>query len=244
MSVAKAILTASQTLSATLEQLTIGEPVTHVYNPLVYAWKPYQQFVERFGNSPKRVVFLGINPGPWGMAQTGVPFGEIAAVRDWMGIHAEVGQPPNAHPSKPVMGFGCQRSEVSGKRLWGLMQARFGEPEAFFEKHYVINYCPLLLTNGRNGKARNLTPDKLKAAERAPIFTACDEHLKACIAALRPQWLVGVGNFALERAQGLFADTGIQLGKVLHPAPANPQANRGWAEQATRQLVEQGIWAE
>jgi single-strand selective monofunctional uracil DNA glycosylase len=32
------------------------------------------------------------------------------------------------------------------------------------------------------------------------------------------------------------------LGKVLHPSPASPAANRGWAEAATRQLIEQGVW--
>ena len=36
----------------------------------------------------KRVVFLGMNPGPFGMAQVGVPFGEVAAVRDWLRIDA------------------------------------------------------------------------------------------------------------------------------------------------------------
>ena len=34
----------------------------------------------------KEAVFLGMNPGLWGMAQTGVPFGTVSLVRDWMGI--------------------------------------------------------------------------------------------------------------------------------------------------------------
>ena len=43
------------------------------------------------------MIFLGMHPGPWGMAQIGVPFGEIPAVRDWMGISTTVDKPPVEH---------------------------------------------------------------------------------------------------------------------------------------------------
>ena len=95
-------------------------PVAYTYNPLEYAWAGHEAYVRRFGNGPKKVLYLGMNPGPFGMAQTGVPFGEVSAVRLWMGISACIGQPPAMHPKRPVQGFICPRSELSGRRLWGL----------------------------------------------------------------------------------------------------------------------------
>ena len=82
-----------------------------------------------------------MNPGPFGMVQTGVPLGEIAAVRDWMGIEATVEKPATENPKRPIEGFACTRSEVSGRRLWGLFAERFGTAEAFFTDHFVANYA-------------------------------------------------------------------------------------------------------
>ena len=174
MSVSAALLTATDELVSHLRGLSFTEPVTHVYNPLEYARAPHELYVRRFGDSKKRVLFLGMNPGPWGMAQTGVPFGEIALVRDWMGIEADVLQPAIENPKRPVEGFGCARSEVSGRRLWGLFAERYGTAEAFFAEHFVANYCPLAFFEG----GRNLTPDKLPADEQAPLLAACDAHLR------------------------------------------------------------------
>jgi single-strand selective monofunctional uracil DNA glycosylase len=237
----KALLDSARELTRDLAPLRFAEPVACVYNPLEYAWKPQQRYIERFGSTKKRVVFLGMNPGPYGMVQTGVPFGEIAAVRDWMGIEESVGKPAEEHPKRPVEGFLCQRSEVSGRRLWGLFAERFGSAEAFFEEHFVLNYCPLVWMSPTGA---NLTPDKLPAAEMAPVETACLKHLSAVLKALDPQFLIGVGGFAEERLRRAAASLTSQptIGRVLHPSPASPAANRGWAEAATRQLTEQGIW--
>ncbi|MDR0633630.1 MAG: single-stranded DNA-binding protein, partial [Azoarcus sp.] len=184
-------------------------------------------------------VFLGMNPGPFGMVQTGVPFGEVAAVRDWLGLEGPVGQPAHVNPKRPVEGFACARSEVSGRRLWGLFRERFGKAEAFFADHFVANYCPLaFFVDGRN-----LTPDKLPAGEQAALLAACDEHLRALVAALEPAWVIGVGAWAESRAKAaLGGSRGVRIGRILHPSPASPAANRGWAEAASRQLAELGAW--
>lgn len=240
--VAKNILSAAQVLSQSVSGMVFSPEATHVYNPLEYAWEPYRQYVERFANSRKKVVFLGMNPGPFGMAQTGVAFGEIPAVRDWMGIYALVGKPSHEHPSRPVEGFACTRSEVSGRRLWGLFAERFGNPEAFFKNHFVLNYCPLLFLDGSGKGCRNLTPDKLPAAKTQHLYAACDTHLRAVITALEPEWVIGVGQFAMKKSMSLLGDYGCRLGAILHPSPASPAANRGWAEQATRQMTDLGIW--
>jgi single-strand selective monofunctional uracil DNA glycosylase len=188
---------------------------------------------------PKRVVFLGMNPGPFGMVQTGIPFGEVTAVRDWLQVHARVDNPSHQHPRRPIAGFACPRSEVSGRRLWGLFAKRFQTPQNFFAKHIVMNYCPLafLETTGRNR-----TPDKLPSCERQALFAACDEHLLAVVQLLKPRWLIAVGDFAFARAQLLFKNGPPQLGRILHPSPANPAANRDWAGTASEQLEALGVW--
>ncbi|MBK1858685.1 uracil-DNA glycosylase family protein [Cerasicoccus arenae] len=242
MTIVKQLENAAIALRDSVDQITFEAPVTHVYNPLNYAWKPHKQYIQRFGATKKRVVLMGMNPGPFGMAQTGAPFGEVAAVRDWMGIEAPVGKPPIEHPKRPVDGFACPKSEVSGRRLWGLMMERFGAADDFFAEHYVLNYCPLLFLDGADGKCRNLTPDKFKAEATNALYAACDAHLRAALDALQPAWLVGVGGFAEQKLKDLNWDQPHQVGKVLHPSPASPAANRGWAEAATKQLLAQGIW--
>ena len=236
---AERLLTAAREMSRAVGRLRFGEPVACVYNPLDYAWAAHEAYARRFGAGRRRIVFLGMNPGPHGMMQTGVPFGEVAAVRDWMGIGAPVSAPKQTHPKLPVNGFAHTRSEVSGRRLWGLFAQRFGAAEKFFAEHFVVNYCPLGFLSESGA---NLTPDKLRAAETTPLFAACDEHLRELVAALRPEWLIGVGGFAEVRARTALGDAEVRFGRVLHPSPASPAANRDWAGAATKQLEGLGVW--
>ena len=148
--------------------------------------------MQRYGKPPKEVVLLGMNPGPWGMAQTGVPFGEVGLVRDWLGIEAPVGSPSDPHPRRPVEGFSCRRSEVSGKRLWGWAKRTFRTPKRFFSRFFVANYCPLLFIEATG---RNRTPNNIRASERRPLLAACDRALRRTIQWLNPRYVVGVGSF-------------------------------------------------
>ena len=296
---AEEMIEAARDLGAAVDRIKFTPPVTHVYNPLDYAWPAHEAYLRKFANGRKRVVFLGMNPGPFGMVQTGVPFGETGAVRAWMQIEAPVGKPRREHPKRPVEGFACPRSEVSGKRVWGLFAERFGCAEDFFVDHFVVNYCPLAFFD-KDG--RNLTPDKLPARQAAPLFAACDRHLRRVLEFLRPEWLIGIGGFAEKRARLLRAEiaaskspplallgkgtqppdrlhgfphreglgsavpgarktlstefasreearwreqsqlAGLKIGRILHPSPASPAANRDWARQATNELKALGIW--
>lgn len=225
-------------LSAEVSRLSFGAPVTHVYNPLDYARAPVGRYLELAGSAPKRAVFLGMNPGPYGMAQTGVPFGTVGMVRDWIGIDENVSKPANEHPKRPVLGFDCAREEVSGSRFWGWARERFGTAEAFFDRFFVANYCPLVFMEE---SGRNRTPDKLPVAERAGLFRHCDRAFQETVEALEPEIVIGVGKFAEDRAKALLAGSGVRTGRVLHPSPASPVANRGWAPQAEAQLAALGV---
>ena len=218
--------------------LHFGPPVTHVYNPLVYARKAYDEYLTRYGSGPKEIVLLGMNPGPWGMAQSGIPFGEINLVKNWLQIETDVGTPRVVHPKRPVMGFDCKKSEVSGKRLWGWARHTFGSPKKFFKRFFVANYCPLLFleTSGRNR-----TPPNLKLSDRKPLMDVCDQALRNTIVHLKPRYVVGVGTFARDRALKALAGMDLVIGGITHPSPANPRANRGWDKVIFKELNDLGI---
>jgi single-strand selective monofunctional uracil DNA glycosylase len=224
-------------LSKDVTSLTFAPPVTHVYNPLDYAFEAHRTYLERFCNTGVDALLLGMNPGPWGMVQTGVPFGEVELARDWIGINSGVKKPKIEHPKRQVDGFDCHRSEVSGKRLWGWAKERFGTPDAFFKRFFVWNFCPLAFMEE---SGRNRTPDKLPPNERDPLYAPCNEALKRIVAHVKPRMVLGVGKFAEKRAADVLGDS-VRIGTVLHPSPASPIANRGWAEQAEKQLIDLGI---
>lgn len=234
------VLDAARRLRDAVDAFEPTGRVAYVYNPLRYAWPAHQAYIERFGQGTRRAILVGMNPGPWGMAQTGVPFGDVAFVRDWMGIEAAVGQPPRLHPKRPVAGFANTRREPSGSRVWGWAQERFGTPEAFFAEFFVVNYCPLLFYDEA---AKNLTPPDLPKADTVRLYEDCDAHVAAVVHAMKPEFLVGVGGFAEKRLRAIVdaEDLDVKVGSVLHPSPASPLANKGWAPQAEAQLKELGV---
>jgi single-strand selective monofunctional uracil DNA glycosylase len=238
MSLASELLHHADTLCRELSTVRFGGAVTHVYNPLEYARAPYAKYVEKYADSPKKVLFFGMNPGPYGMTQTGVPFGEIHHVRDWLGIEAPVARPPHEHPKRPVVGFACTRSEVSGARLWGMWKSLYETPARFFSWGLVVNYCPLVFMDEGG---RNVTPDKLAPKERLALYGPCDAHLRKVVATLAPTWVVGVGKFAEGRAREALATANVNFASMPHPSPANPNANRDWAGMARAQLEAQNV---
>lgn len=237
------ILNIYQCLCDEVETLKFSWPVVSVYNPLRYAWNGFTQYM-RFSEGRKRVIFLGINPGPWGMAQTGIPFGEINAVRNFLGItEISIIPPENQNVSYPVRGLNCGRSEVSGKRLWGLFASRFGTAENFFAHHFVLNYCPLLfLCRTEKGSIRSFTPDRIDPSERMRLCRFCDTALIEAVEILKPDYVVGIGNFAYQRAKFALIGQRVTITKILHPSPANPKANHDWAGKTILTLTESGVW--
>lgn len=236
MSCADEVLSAARDLSARMGALSFAPPVAYTYNPLEYAWAGHEAYVRRFATGPKKVLYLGMNPGPFGMAQTGVPFGEIPAVTLWMGINAPIGQPERMHPKRPVQGFACPRSEVSGRRLWGLFEDMYGTADAFFAESYVANYCPLIWMSESGA---NITPTQLPKEQAAQIDAACQEHLVRLISILQPRYLIGVGGYALKQlevAAAALPEREFTLGTILHPSPASPVANKCWPEKPKEQI--------
>ncbi len=236
-------LSVASRLSHSLGDLSFASPVEYVYNPLEYAWDVHAAYLARYGAGKKRVLFLGMNPGPWGMAQTGVPFGDAGCVREWLDLECNVAKPAVEHPKRPVSGFDCPRGEVSGRRLWSLFAERFVSPDRFFEDAFVLNYCPLLFLEE---SGRNRTPDRLPASEREALEELCDAALLEYLSLFEPSYAVGVGAFAERCLSRVVAHSAVDatIVRMLHPSPASPRANRGWAEAATAELLSAGVWSE
>lgn len=237
-SLAAAIAAVTDDMVRQLGTLTFSAPVTHVYNPLIYARQGFDSYIARFGASPKTIILLGMNPGPYGMVQTGVPFGDVEMVKGWLGIRAVVATPDCPHPKRPVAGFSCDRAEISGRRLWGWARQRFKRPEAFLERFLVLNYCPLAFMEA---SGRNRTPDRLRSDEKRALFDICDRALQRSIDIYRPRWVVGVGRFAEKRAEAALDGVAASIGGICHPSPANPKANRGWTTVVEEELAAMGI---
>ena len=225
-------------LLAELKPMRFSQPVTHVYNPLIYARHTYHQYFSLYGKKPKEILLIGMNPGPYGMVQTGVPFGEVEAVKSWLKIEGEIGCPEHTHPKRPVEGFHCHRSEVSGRRVWGWAKERYGSPEVFARKFLVLNYCPLVFMEE---SGRNRTPDKLPKGERETLFASCDKALAATVDFYKPEWVIGIGTFVEKRSKEALLGTQVNIGRITHPSPANPKANRGWSDCIEEEFEEMGI---
>ena len=231
------LIAITRRLSRQVAALKFAGKVAYVYNPSRYARAAHEQYLSRYGGRRGVTLLVGMNPGPWGMVQTGVPFGEVTAARDFLAIDGRVGRPRRQHPKRPVLGYDCTRNEVSGARLWGWAEQRFGTPEEFFSSFFVWNYCPLafLIDSGAN-----LTPDKLSVDERAALYKVCDRALLDLVRLIDPRMVIGVGKFAEARARIALAGLEAPIGTILHPSPASPLANKGWASQAEAQLKELG----
>ena len=221
-----------------LNRLKFKPPVTCVYNPLEYAHKAYDRYWRRYATVPKEIVLVGMNPGPWGMVQTGVPFGDVRMVTQWLKIDAPVEPPTKQHAKRPIQGFNCPRSEVSGRRLWGWAKDRYRTPERFFERFWVGNYCPLAFMEA---SGRNRTPDKLPKSEKTSLFEICDRALCLTVELLQPQFVIGIGGFAAQRVASALNGMNVNVGRITHPSPANPKANRGWARCIESELEQMGI---
>ncbi len=210
-----------------------------VYNPLMYAWDVHKKYIEIAGGRGAKTVMLGMNPGPHGMGQMGIPFAATSMVRDLLGISGiPVGQPSDPHPRRPVIGLDYPREEVSGTRGWSLLSDTYGSSESIFEKVFLVNHCPLMLLDG--DRATNVTPDKISGQTARSLLERCDEHLVEVVDILGAETVIGIGKFAERRALAALEGTDVEVRGCWHPSPASPLANRNggrdWRENVSSVL--------
>ena len=203
--------------------------VDTVYNPLAYAWEPHRAYLELASGEGAKTLLLGMNPGPHGMGQMGIPFAATSVVRDLLKItDLEVGQPRNPHPKRPVSGLDWPKEEVSGTRLWGLLADEYGSAESIFKSVFLLNHCPLMLFSGE--RATNITPDKISGPTTQALLERCDEHLREVVDIMQIRRVIGVGRYSEKRALNALSGIDISVTTCWHPSPASPLANRNKGE--------------
>jgi len=238
-SIADLVLELERQQTLALSALSFGAPVTTIYHPIDYASEPHSDYVRRYCRSQKNVVFLGMNPGPFGMVQSGVPFGDCRLVREWLGVSGAVRKPANENAKRPIIGLECQRSEVSGTRFWNFIRSLSlnDDPNSFFRHCYVHNYCPAAFIDH---KGKNITPASMKKSDLAALESICDEYLIKAIDVLGASVVVAIGVYARDRCRRVFSSElpRIRVEMIMHPSPANPATNTGggWAVKVRQQL--------
>jgi len=203
--------------------------VDAVYNPLAYAWEPHRAYLELASGGGAKTLLLGMNPGPHGMGQMGIPFAATSVVRDLLKItDLEVGQPSTPHPKRPISGLGWPKEEVSGTRLWGLLENEYGSAESIFKSVFLLNHCPLMLFSGE--RATNITPDKITGPTTKALLERCDDHLREVVDIMQIERVIGVGRYSEKRALNALSGIDISITTCWHPSPASPLANRNKGE--------------
>ena len=200
--------------------------VEFAYNPLDYAWKPHKYYLEKYGRLGAKIIIMGMNPGH-GMGNTGIPFGCPEIVRTYLNIaNLKVKQPMKTHPKRMITGLECKKPEISGKRIWGLIEEIYGSPTNAFKEIFVLNHFPLWMFNE---SGQNITPDKLRKSTTKEIFTACNKYLTEIAHILNAKTIIGVGKYAHKMAKLALSDNQIEtinVKEIPHPSPANPLANK------------------
>lgn len=213
------------------------------YHVFDYAYDPFWEYICRYGKNEKKNIFLGINPGPFGMMQNGIPFGAMSIVKDWLSIKAPIKTPQIQHPMRVIKGWKETREEESGARLWGLAKKVFVNPENFFKENFVLNYCPLGFIDE---VGKNVTPDKLPQELREQVEKICDNFLSFFVEIYKPDLILGVGRYAEKQAQKINS-LNLKVVYLPHPSPLNPQSYQLWikneGELMLEKLQSQGIWA-
>ena len=203
--------------------------VDAVYNPLAYAWEPHRAYLELASGGGAKTLLLGMNPGPHGMGQMGIPFAATSVVRDLLKItDLEVGQPRKPHPKRPISGLDWPKEEVSGTRLWSLLANEYGSAESIFKSVFLLNHCPLMLFSGE--RATNITPDKITGPTTKALLERCYEHLREVVDIMKIERVIGVGRYSEKRARNALSGIDISVTTCWHPSPASPLANRNKGE--------------
>ena len=203
--------------------------VDAVYNPLAYAWEPHRAYLELASGGGAKTLLLGMNPGPHGMGQMGIPFAATSVVRELLKItNLEVGQPRKPHPKRPISGLDWPKEEVSGTRLWGLLANEYGSAESIFKSVFLLNHCPLMLFSGE--RATNITPDKITGPTTKALLERCDKHLREVVDIMQIERVIGVGRYSEKRALNALSGIDISVTTCWHPSPASPLANRNKGE--------------
>lgn len=271
------LLQKTRDLAAVLDTFRHPAGVSHVYNPLSYMATAHEAWLSRYVQygecdevavTPSPYLILGMNPGPWGMVQTGVPFGDVPNAGKLIGVRdgstpftaqipCGVSLPAifkpqldgiQLHPKRPVQGFACTRVEASGDRLWGGLATVWGLLDAVLDDCFAMNYCPLAYFSGEAGE--NVTPEAfIKAgpyrdeAYAQELDDVCGAYLRTVMRAMDTKVVLAIGRYA-ERKAKIAASMVANKPAVVyltHPSPLATRNAEQWAEMARTTMQAAGV---
>jgi len=193
-----------------------------VINPLEYLWLQYGYYTSCYHNQYPRAMIIGMNPGPKGMSQTGIPFGSpniIPSILPNKSLFNEIRDnegSPVSSPHRRITGPSNTTVEVSGNRLWSALIKRYGDFKSITSEIFVDNICPLLFLCGKNG-SKNLTPDKLTPSPaKIILIRLCTERLQKIYQCLgEPSNIVALGRWSHKFLEKMFPK--VRVTYILHP---------------------------
>jgi single-strand selective monofunctional uracil DNA glycosylase len=217
-----------------------------VLDPGRYGERWHHRFRRCYPVGPRPLLVFGLNPGPYGMAQTGVPFTDLKRLefhlprlwRELLAAREPVALPGLAPPS--LRPFLTRTFESSSVRVYKFLERAFGSAEQAFRRVAFVNPCPLLFIDRATGE--NRTPADLPRAaprlmrefdalRRTTVLEAVSE-LEARGAVLLGKDVARAAAPALRAA--LPADSVLEW---EHPARAVPET---WARGLHESLAARG----
>jgi single-strand selective monofunctional uracil DNA glycosylase len=217
-----------------------------VLNPGRYGERWHARFRRAYPMSPRPLLVFGLNPGPYGMAQTGVPFTDLKRLESalpglWKDLVAS-GEPvtrPGLAP--PSLARHLTRTfESSSVRVYRFLERAYGRPELALREVVFVNPCPLLFIDPETGANRTPAdlPRALRARKAAELVHAFEELRRAtvleAVAELEPRGAILLGrDVAAAVGEALRAALGARsVVEWEHPARAVPETwSRGLADE-------------
>ncbi|XP_073819638.1 uncharacterized protein isoform X2 [Musca autumnalis] len=217
----------------------------HTYNPVVHAAEIHCNYLQKYLDSPKRILFVGMNPGRYGALQTGIPFGNITTVKIGMGLKGRITPTPGQRGKIRIRGLEAPEVEhdSSSTRFWRLISELFDGAENYldllFEKCFVHNFCPLVFidSDGLNVSLPYIEPNPR-------LFAECRKTLGKQITLLKPDLIICIGKFVRSMLSKTRQAKGREILMIEHPSYKNYISADKWIEDAKEVFQSNGLFWE
>ena len=210
-----AIIELYKSLNIELDELKFFPPCFYVYNPLSYCFESFKIYFEYLNTEEEINLFFGINPGPFGMAQTGIPFGDKETVKNYLKIEPkiDIDKIPKQHPKKQILGLEVKRVEKSGRIFWGVIKEFYPEKYDFFKSNFVLNFCPLCFLDEQG---RNITPKVLRKEDQIALYKILEIFMLKLFKLIKIKKLIAIGDETFSYLNAL--NTKLKIQTIIHPA--------------------------
>jgi len=211
-----------------------------VWNPALYALDIYQEYLTKFPPEPGAILALGLNPGPYGMAQTGIPFTDCRTASGALGMEMTIpGKAPDDLISRLKKANGKWRGtyERSSLGMYRFLILAWGDIKTAYRNWFVGNPCPLLFLDPERW---NVTPADPRLRRMKEVGELRQRAVIGFSEILNPRGIVCFGK-DVAKAVGEVAIRQVGPDRVVfyeHPARAVPEK---WAAGLLQELTQRQL---